>query len=101
LLEERREIGKPRPHLRALDRGALEVVHARHGLAGAAVGDDAGEALATAGEGGELRAGGVVDEAIGLLHGMLPVFRTEGLKLCDVYGMALLSRFPCAVNMGA
>jgi hypothetical protein len=84
LLEERRQIRKARPRLAARERGALQVLHARHRLAGAAMGHDAGEALAPPVEGGELRAGRVVDDQLGFLHGMFTCFEVRKFKLCNV-----------------
>jgi hypothetical protein len=69
LLEEGREIGEARPNLVRLSRAELQVVDAGHRLAGAAVGHDAGEALAAVVEGDELSALYVVDDELGCWHG--------------------------------
>src|SRR5262249_47365606 len=81
--------------------GALEVLHARDRLAGAAVGDDAGEALAAPVESGELRPRRVVDDEVGFLHGMFTFFRFAEVFLCDVSRMAQLSHFLKFPTFGA
>ena len=68
LAQERRQIGEARTHKRALHRAALQVMDAGHGLAGAAVGHDAGEALPPAMKGDELLSGPVVDQSCGSFH---------------------------------
>jgi hypothetical protein len=62
LAQERREIGVARPRFLRSRRAAVQIVDAGHGLAGAAVRHDAGEALPAAVEGDELPARLVVDE---------------------------------------
>ena len=61
LPQERRQIGEARPLQLAFQRLLLQLVHARDGLAGAAVGHDAGETLGPGMERSELRARAVVD----------------------------------------
>ncbi|MGA7487237.1 MAG: hypothetical protein WBW74_09930, partial [Xanthobacteraceae bacterium] len=58
-----REMEPARPQLLRSRRAAVQIVDARHGLAGAAVGHDAGEALPAAVERDELPARPVVDQA--------------------------------------
>ena len=61
LPQERRQIGEARPHRAGSQRLLLQLVDARDGLAGAAVGHDAGEALGPGMERSELHARPVVD----------------------------------------
>src|SRR5712692_9526400 len=61
LLEKRREIGEARSNKLIPQRRALQVLDAGHGLAGAAMGDDAGEALGAGVERHELAALRIVD----------------------------------------
>src|SRR6202040_2605036 len=61
LFEERREIGKPRVLLRGFDRAALELMNAGNRLAGAAMGDEAGEALLAPMKRAELRARAIIE----------------------------------------
>jgi hypothetical protein len=69
LAQERREIGVARPHLLRSRRTAVQIVDAGHGLAGAAVRHDAGEALRAAVEGDELPARPVVEPDASYISG--------------------------------